>query len=59
MPPDEEGPALNWGRHEAEILDLFVTRNKTLKEVMKHMKETHGLSATYGFNSSCLGIRQR
>ena len=36
----QQAPSLDWGRHEAEILDLFVTRNKTLKEVMKHMKET-------------------
>ena len=48
MPPDEEGSSLIWGRHEAEILDLFVTRNKTLKEVKKHMEKEHGLIATYG-----------
>ncbi len=47
MSQDEEGLALNWGRHEAEILDLFVTRNKTLKEVKKHMENEHGLIATY------------
>lgn len=37
---------LDWGKHEAEILELFVTRNKTLKEVRKQMEERHGFVAT-------------
>lgn len=41
------GPGLDWGKHEAEILELFVTRNKTLKEVRKQMEERHGFVATY------------
>jgi hypothetical protein len=43
----QEAQGLDWDKHEAEILDLFVTRNKTLKEVMTHMKGRHGVVATY------------
>jgi len=44
--------ALDWARYEGEILDLFVTQNRTLNEVMEHMKETHNFEATYGCSIS-------
>jgi hypothetical protein len=40
-------PFLDWDRHTSTILDLFVTQNKTLNEVMVHMMEQHGFEATY------------
>jgi hypothetical protein len=44
----ENGQAtLDWGKHEDEILDLFVSQNKILNEVMAHMKEKHNFKATY------------
>jgi hypothetical protein len=39
--------ALDWGRYEGEILDLFVSQNKTLNEVMAHMTEKYNFEATY------------
>ena len=42
----EEAPSLDWAKHGAEILELFVARNKTLKEVKKHMEERYGFAAT-------------
>ncbi len=47
MPPVEQLSAPNWRRHEVEILDLFATRNKTWKEVQKHMEEQYGFIARY------------
>jgi hypothetical protein len=47
MTPDEEGTPLDWGKHEAEVLDLFVTQNRPLKEVVKYMEEKHRFVATY------------
>jgi hypothetical protein len=38
--------AADWQRHEDEILDLFVTKEKTLREVMEHMRNKHGFDAT-------------
>jgi hypothetical protein len=38
---------LDWGKYEGEILDLFVSHNKTLNEVMAHMMEKHNFEATY------------
>jgi hypothetical protein len=38
---------LDWGKHEGEIRHLFVSQNKTLNEVMVHMKEQHNFEATY------------
>jgi len=37
---------LDWAKYESEILDLFVTQNKTLNQVMAHMKEKHNFQAT-------------
>ncbi|KAK4034669.1 ankyrin repeat-containing domain protein [Parachaetomium inaequale] len=53
--PDEESTPLDWDKHEAEILDVFVTQDKPLKEVMEHMSNKHGFIATarqykYRFN---------
>lgn len=39
--------ALNWAKHESEIRDLFVSQEKTLNEVMAHMKEEHNFEARY------------
>lgn len=47
IPPAQKAPGLDWGKHGAEILELFVTQNKTLKEVMRYMKERHGFVAKY------------
>src|ERR1700744_5166481 len=38
---------LDWAKYEREILDLFVIQNKTLNEVMVHMKEKYNFQATY------------
>ncbi|KXX76215.1 hypothetical protein MMYC01_207884 [Madurella mycetomatis] len=45
MPLDQEGNLLDWDRHEDEILDLFVSQNKTLQEVVEHMRATHNFNA--------------
>lgn len=39
--------ALDWAKHEGEIRDLFVSKGKTLNEVMAHMKKEHNFQATY------------
>lgn len=44
----QDGQAsLDWGKYEGEILDLFVSQNKTLNEVMAHMTEKYNFEATY------------
>lgn len=44
----QDGQAsLDWGKYEGEILDLFVSQNKILNEVMAHMEEKHNFKATY------------
>src|SRR5947209_1794897 len=48
MLPDEEGTPLDWGKYEDEILDLFITKNRKLREVMEH------LAATYNFTPRCV-----
>lgn len=45
MPLDHKGNPLDWGKHEDEILDLFVSQNKTLREVVEHMSATHNFNA--------------
>lgn len=47
--------ALDWAKHEGEILDLFVIQNKTLKQVMAHMTQKHEFRATYAKSSHLLG----
>ena len=54
MLPDEEGTPLDWDKHEAEILDVFVTQDKPLKEVMEYMRNKYGFIATYAFAESLL-----
>jgi hypothetical protein len=49
---DLEGTPLDWNKHEEEILDVFVTQDKPLKEVMEHMKSKYGFIATYAFPES-------
>ena len=39
--------ALDWAKHEGEIRDLFVSQEKTLNEVMAHMREKHNFEARY------------
>ncbi|KAH8803035.1 ankyrin repeat-containing domain protein [Xylogone sp. PMI_703] len=37
---------LDWDKHKDEILDLFISQNKTLSEVSAHMVEKHNFHAT-------------
>ena len=46
MCPNDQA-ILDWAKHEGEILDLFIIQNKTLNQVMAHMKEKHNFQATY------------
>lgn len=39
--------ALDWAKHSDEIRDLFISQNKTLAQVITHMKERHNFKATY------------
>jgi hypothetical protein len=39
--------ALDWAKHEGEIRDLFVSQEKTLNEVIAHMREKHNFEARY------------
>ncbi|KAK4162974.1 ankyrin repeat-containing domain protein [Cladorrhinum sp. PSN259] len=41
-----ENISLDWEKHQNEILDLFITQNKPLHEVVKHMSDKHGFVAT-------------
>lgn len=34
-----------WEQHKATIRDLYLTQDKTLKDVISHMQETHGFRA--------------
>ncbi len=45
MCPNDQS-ILDWAKHEGEILDLFIIQNKTLNQVMAHMKEKHNFEAT-------------
>lgn len=38
---------------EAEILDLSVSKNKSLKEIAEHMGERHKFSATSAASTRC------
>jgi hypothetical protein len=42
-----ETGALDWAKHEAEIRDLFISQNKTLDQVMAHMRRKYNFTATY------------
>ncbi|KAK4457279.1 ankyrin repeat-containing domain protein [Cladorrhinum samala] len=46
MPPGPGANALDWQKHENEILDLFISQNKSWANVTKHMSEKHGFNAT-------------
>jgi len=52
-PPAQEAPGLDWGRHEAEILDLLLTRNYKLREARKHMEDKYKFFATCVCPGSC------
>jgi hypothetical protein len=56
--PDEAMP-LDWDRHEAKILDVFVTQDKPLKQVMEYMRNKHGFIATYACAESLPCVQQR
>ena len=46
MPTEDERAApLDWAAHEDEIRDLFISKNKTLREVATEMSEKHGFTA--------------
>jgi len=46
MPTEDERAApLDWAAHEDEIRDLFIPKNKTLREVATEMSEKHGFTA--------------
>jgi hypothetical protein len=38
---------LDWAKHEREIRDLFVSQEKTLDEVIAHMRGKHNFEARY------------
>jgi hypothetical protein len=44
---ENDQPTLDWAKHQDEIRDLFVSRGKTLNEVIVHMREKHGFEARY------------
>jgi len=44
---DNEAASLDWGKHKDEILDLLITQNKTVRQVMEYMEEEHNFKATY------------
>jgi len=47
MAAEDDGASLNWGAHEDEIHSLFITQNKTLREVAAEMTKKHGFTARY------------
>lgn len=45
---ETNGPeVLDWAKHTDEIHDLFISQDKTLAQVISHMKEKHNFKATY------------
>ncbi|KAK4446190.1 ankyrin [Podospora aff. communis PSN243] len=46
MAADDEGASLNWETHETQIRNLFISQNKTWKEVATIMSEEHQFTAT-------------
>ena len=64
-PPNEVGVGTNvpnrvpsgwaakeaWARHRAVIKQLYLHEKKSLKEVMRHMKDKHGFTATLVFRA--------
>ncbi len=48
-PAPDNGGFLDWGKHEAEIRDLFLKKKMKLPALRRHMKEKHGFDATYVF----------
>lgn len=54
MLPDEAGEdtPLDWGKHEDEIVDLFVSKKRKWKEVMEHMSAKHNFNARYAHHEA-------
>lgn len=55
MPPDkaEENAPPDWGKHEDEIMDLFLGgKGRTLKQVMEHMRAKHNFNARYALHEA-------
>jgi len=44
---DNEAASLDWVKHSDEILDLLITQNKTVRQVMEYMEKEHNFKATY------------
>lgn len=51
MATDDEGASLNWETHGTQIRNLFISQNKTWKEVAAIMSEEHQFTATYATHS--------
>ena len=58
--------ATSWESHKDVLHTLYVTRNKTLKSIMVHMKEVHGfemkcecLSRSQTSTESLISLQER
>jgi len=51
MAPDDDGSSLDWKTHEDEIRNLFISQNKTWKEVAVEMSDKHHFTATYALQA--------
>lgn len=40
-------PDVAWDKHKDTIFELYITRNQTLVETMRHMEQQHGFRASY------------
>jgi len=47
MAAEDDGASLDWEAHEDEIRSLFITQNKTLREVAAEMTKKYGFTARY------------
>jgi len=47
MASEDKGASLDWETHEAQIRNLFISQNKTWKEVVAEMSEKHSFTATF------------
>jgi len=51
MAADDQGASLDWETHKTRIRNLFISQNKTWKEVAAIMSEEHQFTATYATHS--------
>lgn len=51
MAPEDEGASLDWRKHEDKIRHLFISQNRTWKEVAAEMSERYGFTATCALRS--------